>query len=103
MTPEQMAELRQRIQTSTIVGIRRAQSVLMIIRVKPDFPLPVHKPGQYSTLGLGAWEPRAEGCQEEVTAPGGESKLIRRAYSISCSILDDEGKLLDRTRVDWLE
>jgi ferredoxin--NADP+ reductase len=30
-------------------------------------------------------------------------KMARRSYSISCSVLADEGGLLDRTRVDWLE
>jgi ferredoxin--NADP+ reductase len=52
---------------------------------------------------MGHWEPRAPGCQEEITKPGDEKKLIRRAYSISSSILDDEGNLLDRERLDYLE
>ena len=76
----------------------------MVLRVRPDFPLPVHKPGQYSTLGLGYWEPRHRGL------PGGDDprtrrcpRLVRRAYSISCSVLDDDGELLDRTGADWLE
>jgi len=30
-------------------------------------------------------------------------KLARRSYSISCSVLDEEGRLLDREQVDWLE
>jgi ferredoxin--NADP+ reductase len=103
MTPEQIAELRQKHYNATVVGLRFANPDLMVIRVKPDFPLPVHKPGQYSTLGMGAWEARAPGCQEEAIAPGGEGRLIRRAYSISCSILDEQGKLLDRSQADWLE
>ncbi len=32
-----------------------------------------------------------------------ESKLIRRAYSISCPVLDDHGELLNPERIDWLE
>jgi len=103
MTAEQIADLRQKNYNATVVGIRWAHSDLMVIRIKPDFALPVHKPGQYSTLGLGAWEPRIAGCQEEVLAPGSDTKLVRRAYSISCSILDDRSGLLDRIRVDWLE
>lgn len=75
----------------------------MILRVKPDTPLPKHKPGQYTTLGLGYWEPRFPGCQAEELSPKDEKKLARRAYSISCSILDDDSRLLDRTDVDWLE
>jgi ferredoxin--NADP+ reductase len=103
MTPEEIAELMQKNYNASVVALRLANPDLMVVRIKPDYPLPVHKPGQYSTLGMGAWEPRAPGCQEEVIAPGSETKMIRRAYSISCSILDDEGKLLDRTGVDWLE
>src|SRR5262249_11168365 len=58
---------------------------------------------QYTTLGLGCWEPRFPGCQEEQLQPGDESKLARRSYSISSSVLDDHGQLLDRSQVDWLE
>lgn len=67
----------------------------MILRVRPDFPIPTHKPGQYSTLGLGHWEPRIAGCQEETPKPGDESRLIRRAYSLSCSVLDEQNRLVD--------
>src|SRR5262249_23606926 len=35
--------------------------------------------------------------------PGDDAKLAKRAYSISSSILDDRGALLDRSKVDWLE
>src|SRR5207244_6441526 len=35
--------------------------------------------------------------------PGEEGKLIRRAYSLSCSVLDERGELLDLERTDWLE
>jgi ferredoxin--NADP+ reductase len=75
----------------------------MILRVKPDGQVGTHRPGQYSTLGLGHWEPRVAGCQTETPKPGDESKLIRRAYSISCSILDEAGNLPDRTGQPWLE
>ena len=75
----------------------------MVFRVRPDFPRPPHKPGQYSTLGLGNWEPRFPGCQEEDLKPGDEQKLVRRAYSISSSVLDDNGQLFDMERTDWLE
>ena len=32
-----------------------------------------------------------------------EKRLIRRAYSISCGILDEQTELLDISRTDWLE
>lgn len=103
MTPEQIAELRQKKYNATVVRLRKAHSDLMTLRVRPDFPLPMHQPGQYTSLGLGYWEPRHPGCQEENLQPGDESRLAKRAYSIGCSILDDEGQLLDRTHADWLE
>ena len=58
----------------------KPHSDLMIVRIKPDYTRPPHLPGQYSTLGLGSWEPRVEGCQAETIKPGEEEKLIRRAY-----------------------
>src|SRR5204863_9520099 len=60
-------------------------------------------PGQYTSIGLGYWEPRAPGCQEEHLQPGDESRLARRAYSISCPILDDAGHLADLAAAGWLE
>jgi ferredoxin--NADP+ reductase len=103
MTPEDVQALRRQRYNATLVHLRKAHSDLMVLRVRPDFRLPRHKPGQYTTLGLGAWEPRFPGCQEEVIGPGDEARLIRRSYSISCSVLDDAGGLLDREGVDWLE
>jgi ferredoxin--NADP+ reductase len=103
MTAEQMAELRCTRYNATVVWLSKPHSDLMLLRVRPDRPLPVHKPGQYSTLGMGFWEPRAPNCQPESLQAGEELKLARRAYSISCSILDANAALLDRSQVDWLE
>jgi ferredoxin--NADP+ reductase len=103
MTAAECAELRKKHYNATVAAIRRAHEDLIAVRIRPDFPVPPHKPGQYSTIGLGAWEPRVEGCQPETLKPGEEQKLIRRAYSISCPILDDTGGLLDRDQVNWLE
>jgi len=103
MTPEEIAELRRRRYNGTVVYLRRANPDLMVLRVRPDFGLPPHQPGQYTTLGLGKWEPRFPGCQEEVLGEGEERRLVRRAYSISCPIIGDDGGLLDIDKVDWLE
>lgn len=103
MTPDECAELRKKHYNATVVSLTRAHDELMTVRIRPDKGVPPHKPGQYSTLGMGTWEPRAEGCQPEIPKPGEERKLIRRAYSISSPILDSAGQLLDRTRTDWLE
>jgi ferredoxin/flavodoxin---NADP+ reductase len=101
MTPDVVAELRRTKYNATVIHLRKPNPDLMIVRVRPDFPLPVHKPGQYTTLGLGWWEPRFPGCQEEAPADD-ESKVIRRSYSISHPVLGDDGRL-QSPDVDWLE
>src|SRR5262249_31552010 len=52
---------------------------------------------------LGYWEPRFPGCQEETIKPELESKMVKRAYSIGCSVIDDEGRLFDMDSTNWLE
>ena len=103
MTPEEMTALRSQKYNATVLRLLRVHSDLLVMRVKPDFARPPHKPGQYGVLGLGYWEPRMPGCQEETLAPGDEKKLARRSYSISCSLLDKRGELIDMERTDWLE
>ena len=103
MLPEEIADARQRRYNGTLTWLRKPNPDLLIMRVAPDFPRPPHRAGQYCSLGLGNWEPRAPGCQEESLKTADESKLVRRAYSISCSILDDAGELLAIDRTDYLE
>jgi ferredoxin/flavodoxin---NADP+ reductase len=103
MLPEEIANARVRRYNGTVVWMRKPQTDLMIMRVKSDFPRPPHRAGQYSSLGLGNWEPRAPGCQAEDLKPTDEAKLVRRAYSISNSILDEAGNLLDVAATDYLE
>jgi ferredoxin--NADP+ reductase len=105
MTPEQIAELRQKNYNATVVWIHKSHTDLMRLHVKPDKPLRVHQPGQYTSLGLGYWEPRIEGCQLETLKPGEESKVVRRAYSIGCAMLDEKGAGLaaDAATAGWLE
>jgi ferredoxin--NADP+ reductase len=103
MTPEAISALRQKRYNATVQWLHKVNPDLMLMRVRPDFPRPPHRPGQFATLGLGYWEPRFPGSQEEVLEPGDEAKLARRAYSISCPVLDDDGALLDLDRTDWLE
>src|SRR5436309_8133869 len=98
MTPEEIAELRRKRYNGTVVWVRKPNPDLMVFRVRPDFVLPAHKAGQYTTLGLGNWEPRFPGCDEETLKDGDEQKLVKRAYSMSCSVLDEAGRLLDLPR-----
>ncbi len=103
MTPEEITELRQKRYNATVAHLHKVHSDLMVMRVKPDFPRPAHLPGQYCALGLGNWEPRVEGCQEEHLKPEDLSRLVRRSYSISCSIYSAPGRLRDLAEDDWLE
>jgi ferredoxin--NADP+ reductase len=102
LDPGQIADLRKRHYNATLAYIHKPQPELAILRVKPDQPVPPHKAGQYSTLGLGYWEPRFPGCQEETLKPGDEAKLVRRAYSISHPVLDSSGQLF-APQSEWLE
>lgn len=103
MTPEQIADLRRQKYNATVERLVKVHSDLLIMRVRPDYPLHPHKPGQYTALGLGYWEPRYPGSAEEDLQPDEWTKLARRSYSISCSILDEHGRLLDREGANWLE
>ncbi len=103
MTPEEIQKLRQDNYNATVVHLQEVNPELRIMRVKPDFELPPHKPGQYGTLGLGNWEPRVEGVQEEELPPEKLTHVVRRAYSISCPVLGEDNQLFDFDSVDWLE
>ena len=104
LTPPQIADLRQKRYNATVSRLVKVHSDLMLMRVRPDFTRPQHKPGQYSMLGLGYWEPRIPGCEEETFQPSDEAKLARRAYSISCPVLNyRHTDLLDLSQTDWLE
>src|SRR6185369_775630 len=68
---------------------------LMILRVRPDAGRPAFVPGQYTVFGMGAWELRMDGVPCDPPAISNpKSTLVRRAYSISCPVLDDDGKLI---------
>ncbi len=103
MTPEEIADLRTRRYNGTVVHLQKVHSDLLMMRVKPDFARPAHQPGQYCTLGLGFWEPRADGCQVETLKPDEKSKVVRRAYSMSCPVEMEPGKLYDPGKTDWIE
>ena len=59
------------------VEIHKANKQSIILRVYPDYPIRKYLPGQYGSLGL--------------ISDKGE-KLVKRAYSISSSMIDLESK-----------
>lgn len=103
MTADEIVDLRKQRYNGTVVHIEKVHSDLMVIRVKPDFPRPKYLAGQYCALGLGYWEPRVEGCQEESLKPDDLTKVVRRSYSISSSIYSSPGVLRDMAQDDWIE
>lgn len=103
MTADEMKALRDAKYNATLVWMREANPELRIMRVQPDFAVPEHRAGQYTTLGMGNWEPRVPNCQEENLTPDQETQIVRRAYSISCSILNEDDQLFDLRSMTWLE
>jgi ferredoxin--NADP+ reductase len=66
----------------------------MILRVLPDWGRLAWKAGQYTVLGLGNWERRVASVQAEPLGNDQPCGVVRRAYSISCPMLDSSGRLV---------
>jgi ferredoxin--NADP+ reductase len=103
LSAEGIERLRREEYNSSIIYIRRVHEELMIFRTRPDFPIPPHKAGQYTSLGLGYWEPRVPGCQPELVEPGHLNKVVKRAYSLSSPVVGDNGEVLRPEEEDFLE
>lgn len=93
MPADEIAALRAEHYNATIVSIEPAYESLWIMKVQSDDPAFTYQAGQYTTLGLGFWEPRIDNQQEDLDDEQ-QRKLARRSYSISSSILDGDGQLL---------
>ena len=87
-----LSELRREHYNAAVTFCRHVHDDLMILRVKPDADEWHFEAGQYTTLGLGSWEPRARGCDEEQLGEAQEGRLAQRAYSISSPILDEQNR-----------
>jgi len=95
--------LRQEWYNATVVDRKMVHDDLMIMRVMPDEGLPKFLAGQYTALGLGDWAPRVSGASDEDVTALPSGKLIRRAYSVSVSLLNDRGQLVRVSDCDYLE
>ncbi len=100
---EEASQLREKHYNATITERIDAHSDLARFRIRPDAPIPPFEPGQYVALGLGNWEPRLEGTQEEHVPANKLRKLTRRAYSISCPLIGTDGRVAPVDSVDYLE
>jgi ferredoxin--NADP+ reductase len=76
---------------------------LKTIRVVHDSGVPRFQAGQYFTLGLGNWEPRVAGVDEEHLSASQQRRLCKRAYSASCSILDESDQVRAASDFSYLE
>ena len=94
LSGEEMESLRTEHYNATISYVRTAHDDLWIFGVEPDDGPLAYQAGQYTTLALGFWEPRIDDLAEEV-ADDQRRKLARRSYSVSSSILAEDGNLLD--------
>lgn len=100
---EERQQLRDQFYNATIIDRIDATEDLAKFRIRPDNPIPAFEPGQYVAIGLGYWEPRLLGTQPEDVPAKKIRKVVRRAYSISCPVLDDHGELAPVDEVDYLE
>lgn len=85
-------QLRKQHYNATITYFEPTHSDLWVLRVKPDNGDISHSPGQYASLGLGYFEDRID----DAVDPGLDEKwdkLVRRSYSISNRIFDENGYL----------
>lgn len=95
-------ELRERHYNATITYFERTHSDLWLIRIRPDHGDVSHKAGQYASLGLGYWEPRSDTARDHGLDRKWEN-LVRRSYSISSPLFEENGYLFDPAHHDDLE
>lgn len=103
LSPMETQKLRSAHYNAEVAEIRRIHDDLAILRVLPDAGRVSFTPGQYTVLGLGYWEPRISGAQEESLTEDQRRRVVQRAYSICCSMLDATGQLVRPTETDALE
>jgi len=103
LTRVQTDALISRHYNAQVIDVRRCHEDLWVLRVHPDRGVPPFVAGQYTVLGLGYWEPRIAGSQEEHLEEGWQTKLVKRVYSISCSLLDRDDRLTRVKDYPYLE
>jgi ferredoxin--NADP+ reductase len=100
---QEVERLRREHYNATLIGVTSVHDDLRILRVVPDGGIPPFRGGQFTSLGLGYWEPRIDGAQEEPLDPSRLRRVVKRAYSLSCSLLDERGEILTAQRRSYFE
>ena len=104
MSPEEIAELRARRYNATVVYHQEHPH-------RPDGDageagLPPAATRAWAVLHAWGWATGSLASRDarlESLKPEEFRKIVRRAYSISCSVEAEPGKLYDPTTTDWLE
>lgn len=91
--------LRRQHYNAALTHIRAHNEDLWVMRVRSDEPIEPFAAGQYTTLALGYWEPRADDAVDDISS-GQREKLARRSYSVSSSIVDEDGNLVEANPQD---
>jgi len=95
-------ELASTHYNATITSFDTAHNELWRIKLRPDREAIAHQAGQYCSIGLGYWEPRADDAVDD-GLDNKRDKLIRRSYSISSPIFDQNGYLVDGAATGEIE
>jgi ferredoxin--NADP+ reductase len=100
---QEIKQLRQDKYNACVVDRIDIHEELMLLRVCPDNGVTAFSPGQYSVMGLGYWEQRVPDCDEEQLEDKDIRRVAKRAYSFSCSMLDNDGQLRSPQEFPFLE
>ena len=99
----EIRRLRQKYYNAHVVSVIKLNDNLMILRVIPDAGPLEFEPGQYTVLGLGYWESRIAGTQMEDVTSRTHTRVVKRAYSISCRLVNAERQLVRANTETTLE
>lgn len=103
LSADAIAALRHAHYNATLTAVFEPHPDLRVMRVVPDVGVPPFDAGHFLSLGLGNWEPRVAGVDEEHLDEPRLRRLARRAYSISCSIVDERGRVHRADEFPYLE
>ncbi len=99
----EVERLRRAHYNAVVTQVTPVHDDLRILRVVPDGGVPPFRGGQFTSLGLGYWEPRTPGVQDEPLDARRLQRVAKRAYSLSCSLLDERGEILPAQRQPYFE
>lgn len=85
--------LRKRLYNAEVVDIRHPHPEMAVLRVRPDVPIQPYRAGQWTTLGLGMWEDRCQGCPQDDLDEDAKRTMVKRPYSIGSPILKSDDSL----------